>query len=175
MYRRSAGFTLLELLVVIFIVGIIATMMTLGTGIVSDDRELRRDADRLGALLAYVQDEAVLQGREFGMRFYLQRYEFVELNTGDGIWQVVSDDDLLRPRTLSGDAEFDIEVDGTRIELSLEPEETEAGESEDPVVFLLSSGDVTPFTAFIRPRFESTGISIALDSIGRIEVGNETG
>ena len=65
---RAAGFTLLELLVVVFIIGIMATMFTLSVGVAGGtDRELRRETERLQTLLALALEDASFQSRELGL------------------------------------------------------------------------------------------------------------
>lgn len=74
---RAAGFTLLELLVVVFIIGIMATMFTLAVGVAGGtDRELRREAERLQSLIALAMEDAEFKSRELGLRLYPGRYEF---------------------------------------------------------------------------------------------------
>jgi len=74
--RIPSGFSLLELLVVVFIIGILATMFTLSVGVTGADQELEREVDRLRAVLELASQEAIMQGREIGMRFYRDGYEF---------------------------------------------------------------------------------------------------
>lgn len=80
----AAGFTLLELLVVVFIIGIMATMFTISVGVAGGtDRELRRESERLESLLALALEDAVFQSHELGLRLYPQRYEFSTYERGD--------------------------------------------------------------------------------------------
>ena len=61
------GFTLIELLVVIVIVATVLSIAVLSLGIVGDDRDLKTERARLVSLIETVQDEAMMQGREFGI------------------------------------------------------------------------------------------------------------
>ena len=81
---RAGGFTLLEMLVVVFIIGIMAAMFTLSVGVAGGtDRELRREAERLETLLALALEDASFQSRELGLRLYPGRYEFSVFDRGD--------------------------------------------------------------------------------------------
>lgn len=75
--RQPAGFTLIEVLVVVFIVGVLAAIFTLSVNVAGGaDKEMRREADRLGQLVALGLEKATFETRELGLRFYPDRYEF---------------------------------------------------------------------------------------------------
>lgn len=193
--ERSRGFSLLELLVVVVIIGILATMFTLSVGITSGDRELEREADRLQALLQLASEDAVLQGRELGLRFYPDAYEFSVLDPVENRWQVVALDPLLRERKLAEDVELLVTIEGREIDLDAAREERDerraaaaeaAAESEDdeqdeeeekaeagyrPQVFLFSSGDLTPpFSIEMRRRFGDLRLTLEVAETGEIEL-----
>ncbi len=83
---RDRGFTLIELLVTIVIISIILSIAVLSLSLVGDDREVRKEAQRLMSLLEVAQDDAVLQGREFGVEFLIGSYRFVEYEPLSGKW-----------------------------------------------------------------------------------------
>ena len=64
---RKGGFSLIELLVVIAIVGIVMSIALLSLGVLGDDRDLQKEGRRMIALVQVAQDEATMQGREFGL------------------------------------------------------------------------------------------------------------
>ena len=75
---RRSGFSLIEILVVIVIIGIVSSVALLSLGLLGDDRELQTEARRLISLVEVAQDEAVMQGRELGLEFMAHSYRFVE-------------------------------------------------------------------------------------------------
>jgi general secretion pathway protein H len=150
--RRASGFTLIELLVVVVIMGIVSGMILLSFGILGDDRALQQQTRRLSSLLELATDEAVMQGRDFGLEFMQTGYRFVELDPVFNQWHEVTDDDLLRPRQLEEGMEFELRLEDRPVSLPSEARNTEVDkESEErdngylPHVLILSSGDVTPF------------------------------
>ena len=59
--RQSPGFTLIEILVVIVIVGTVLSIVVMSTGLIPDDEEIVTERTRITALLETVQDEAMMQ------------------------------------------------------------------------------------------------------------------
>lgn len=128
------GFTLLELLVVILIIGIIISFASLSVG-QHASRSLQDEAERIHSLLRLAAEESVLQGRELAMQFSTEGYLFVALEGAD--WLPVEGDRLFRER------EF---PPGLNLDLSLEGVEVDLLDSENPPrIFVLSSAEMTPF------------------------------
>ena len=72
--RPTSGFTLLELLVVLLIVGILVSLLTLSVGLVGADSAQRREAERIEALVQLAGEETMLHGIEMGLRVYRRAY-----------------------------------------------------------------------------------------------------
>lgn len=114
---RAAGFTLLEILVVILIIGIMTAVMLLSMNFSGHDTELRTESKRLLALMKYAQDQAELQTRNYGIVFSRHGYEFVVYGVRSGAWRQVFEDEVLRERTLPPGLEFQLVVDARPIVL----------------------------------------------------------
>ena len=82
---RSHGFTLIEILVVVVIVGILTGVVLLGVGGIGSDQAGRRALDRLSASLEMMCDQALLSGSARGLRFHAGGYDFWRY--ADGRWQ----------------------------------------------------------------------------------------
>lgn len=135
------GFTLLEVMVVLVLVGIIFSFAVLSFG--GDDlaESLERETRRLVTLINLAGDEAVLRGEELAMRFTDDSYTFLVLRA-DG-WQEPEGDRLLRSHTLPKGITVNIEVEGELQDLG----KTGDKDYASPQVFILSSGEMTPFAA----------------------------
>lgn len=96
---RSAGFTLVELLVVMVIIGITLGLASLNA-IPSPRQDLQQEAQRLALLLQLARDEAIVRNRQVAFEANGERYRFVVRN--DTGWEPVTRDDLLRERTFRG-------------------------------------------------------------------------
>lgn len=97
MQRMPRGFTLLELMVVLVIIGICTAGIGLGLGSLLDPgRQLRQEAERLAQRLQVARDEARIDGRPLRWQADAIGYRFSR-REGSG-WVTVEGDDLLRPQ-----------------------------------------------------------------------------
>jgi len=92
---RSCGFTLLELLVVLVIVGITLGAVSL-KAMPSERQILQNDAQRIALLLQLARDEAILRNRpiEFEAESDRYRFKYFEENS----WHLLENDEMLRER-----------------------------------------------------------------------------
>ena len=77
--RASRGFTLVEVMVVMVIVGIILGMVTLNA-IPSPRQNLQSEAQRLALLLQLARDEAIVRNRLVTFEANSERYRFLVRN-----------------------------------------------------------------------------------------------
>lgn len=163
--KRASGFSLLELLVVIVIIGILISFTTLAIRGADPDELIKEEAQRFNQLMQLALEEAILKGREYGIVFSPNSYTF--LVQRDEQWQRLSDDRLLRTRELEHDIEIELTIDQTDVVLKSQAaaigDDTDTDSENDkkpdkkiePQVFLLSSGEITPeFSA----RFTILGV-----------------
>jgi general secretion pathway protein H len=130
------GFTLIEILVVMVIVGVLALAVTISIATAGGERQLAREAERLQALLDHACHQAELSGREIGVRFGAKGYAFSLLGF-DG-WMASEQKDELRPRKWVPGMVVELFRDGRAMRLS--EDETEA-----PQIICFSSGELSPF------------------------------
>jgi general secretion pathway protein H len=93
--RPSRGFTLVEVMVVMVIIGIVLGMVTLNA-IPSQRQNLASEAQRLALLLQLARDEAIVRNRLVTFEANSERYRFLVRN--ENRWDPVTQDDLLRER-----------------------------------------------------------------------------
>ncbi len=182
--RHARGFTLIELLVVVVIIATILSVGILSIRILDDDRLLETEARRLGSLINAIQDEAAMQGRDFGLELMTGSYRFVEYDAYASQWIEVGDIDLMRLRELPEEMEFDLVLEGKRIVLAPDPAEIRQPDNEGrtlartsaayaPHIFILSSGDITPFELMLMRPSTQAEIAMEADFLGSIRIGSE--
>ena len=144
--RGAPGFSLIELLVVVAIIGLFAGVAVLSLNIVGADRELEREAFRLESLLNTLMDEAVLQTRDYGVLFTRNGYRFFVYDYQTPGWLDPVTDEFLREHRLSDPLQLTLFLEDREIELEAEYE-PDVGQQPQPQVVLLASGEITPFEA----------------------------
>jgi len=152
---RAAGFTLIELMVVMVIIGLVVSGALLSLNTTGHDSQLEQERDRLGALIDYVRERADLQTVEYGLRCQQDGYQFVMYDSRKELWVADPIDDALRARVLPAGLDFQLKVEGKAIVLP-QRNAKGAGSSSSgaglgtvrdltPQVMLFSNGDLSAF------------------------------
>lgn len=147
---RASGFTLIEMMVVLVIIGLMVAGAVLALGSLGRDRSLDDATARLEALVSYARERAELQTREFGLRVLPDGYAFMVLDVGlqGSVWRYADGDDALRHRNFPPGIEPALYVDGRKVTLSADRD----GTAPLPQIMLLSSGDLSTFELrLVRP------------------------
>ncbi len=162
MPARSRGFTLIELLVVLVIVSIISAAAVLSLGALGGSSPAKHTAEQLAALTDLAAQQAVMQGRQYGLRVSPHAYEFL-LYDGNG-WSLVQDDNLLRARQLGNGVSLSLQLEGTAVILPENNNKNGTDSSNNdgsgkqaikPQIMLLSSGEITPFQITVSASVSS--------------------
>jgi len=162
LFALQRGFTLLELMVVLVIIGVLLSFVGLSTGGDSRAEQMQREATRLIALIDMASEQAVLRSEQLAIRFGDSDYEFMLLQAGK--WAALQDDGPLRARELPKGIELRLELEENP------PPGLQAEDAEAPQVFLLSSGEMTPFMlTFSAPESEQRFV-VKATLLGRLEL-----
>jgi type II secretion system protein H len=91
---RDAGFTLIEILVVVVIMAVMTTIGILSIGLLGKDRGLDTEGERFADVVAAASEQAGLEGRDFGIWFGPDRYEVMTYANRRQRWETLADDRL---------------------------------------------------------------------------------
>jgi general secretion pathway protein H len=178
--KSAAGFTLIEVLVIVIIIGIVSAAVLLSFGVLGDDRALQQQARRFASLVDLAADESLMQGRDYGVEFTRSGYRFLEYDPLSAQWQVIIGDEIFRPRQLDEGLDLELVLEDRSISLGERFAEavTDGEEEEDekraddfaPHVLIMSSGEVTPFNLYILRPADRSELHVEMSVTGEIEI-----
>jgi general secretion pathway protein H len=190
--RSGAGFTLLEIMVVMVIIGVLATLVSLSvSGRAVDDR-MEAESRRLEQLLRLASDEAQAKGVELGLRHTVKGFEFVTPDTRSGRWRLI-EDGMFRPREVLPPFYLELRIDGRVVapvppapreskdddDAADEPErrstarqddeeERKKAEATQPQILILSTGEITAFTLDLKLKELPTFYRLEGNALGEL-------
>jgi general secretion pathway protein H len=155
---RARGFTLIEVLVVVVIIGVTAGLVVLGLG--SDERQAtEREAKRLAGALEHAAAAAQWRAETLGVSAEGAGYRFWRRGTDDR-WTALADDDVLAPRMLPA---------GVSV---LPSSYAGAPVPSDVILPLRASGRNEPYALVIASSAWS--LEVAADPLNRVRVAAAT-
>jgi general secretion pathway protein H len=147
--RAAAGFTLMEILVVIIVIGVIVSAATLSVNILGSDRESQEEMERVWAVLRQAREEMELQGLDLGMFVSSTGYEFLRFDGRENRWMPMEGDRLFAPRELPEGLRLRLWIESREIVMKRDGAVNRSDRDEDkkwpPQIMVLSSGDIMPF------------------------------
>lgn len=164
--QRQSGFTLMELLVVLVLVGVVASLATLSIGD-GAERQLRTETQRLAGVLQLARDELLITGaaeRALGLR--RDSYSFLELVVLDDAtreWRPLVDKQLGPWLLEPGIVELEYEQEGERQPLP----QTSGWE---PHIRMGNTGEMTPSLITLKVPGSRMERHIQIGLEGTIEV-----
>ena len=106
--RATKGFTLLEVMMVVLIIGIITSLAVYSLAKVGPSRHAKSEAQALMAALDYAQQQAILMHQPYGLVLKSQGYQFFKYSSSSqnagqnqGQWQPIDTKSLHKSNSLS--------------------------------------------------------------------------
>lgn len=163
--KLEQGFTLLELLVVVMIIGILATFAIVSIGNRALDDRLEVESKRLEQVLKLASEEAETKGFEIGFRFTKDQYEFL-VTDKDGLWKPYTDAGPLRPREIPAPFYLELSIEDRAVPPAEDGIDSKNKKIE-PQIMLLSSGEITAFEIAIKAENYSPYYRLQADTLGK--------
>ena len=164
--QSLTGFTLIEVMVVIVLIGLMASAVQFTFNGNDPDKVLDKESQRFSAIFNTAAEYSMLNNIELGLMVEDNTYQFLAFD-GEA-WVRTSDTPFLAPYTLPETVAIVLTLDDLPLDepplINVLHEENEASELEFsgseldeeekliPQVYILSGGDLTPFTL----RFQLT-------------------
>jgi general secretion pathway protein H len=151
--NKATGFTLLELMVVLVVVGIMLGLVTVNS-FPNKQQALQRDAQRIALLLQLAREEAIVRNKQVAFELDNDGYRFYVRHNDK--WELLADNDLFRER----------KFDKAPLIISIQPNPKEMAL---PLKIIFGREPVDkPFTLTLT--FENVSASIHADGVGHFSV-----
>ena len=153
MTARHAGFTLLELLLVMTIIGILAGTLTLAMSDAGQRQRVQAEAERVALAIELARTEALTRNEIWGVSVSPTGYAFQTYDLAADSWHVL-DEAPFQPREAEDGLLFAVRAERSR------PADQEEGgapagqareesEAEFPSIAILPGGEITPFEVVV--------------------------
>jgi len=191
--HQESGFTLLEIMLVIFLMGMMVTGVVMTMSSAGPDRQLKQEAARFIGVLELAEEEALLSSIEMGLVIEEQQYQFVYLDDNDK-WAAFTDSKFFAKKELQEDMLLTLELAGLKAQGSLLGDrklfadddglfEDNGGlfEGDDkqariePDIFIYSSGEITDFTltfTYMDADLGDSSIKVQFDEYGDLMINS---
>lgn len=164
-HHQQRAYTLIELIIVTFIIALVSGVVLLRASTVSHQRELDHFTRQLKSYLTVAQQQAILQTSILGMAFADQGYKTYKLNLGLGVWEPMSaEDGFWKLQALPDTISLSISSDDKAIPLST------LGNNLRPQIVFLPSGELTPFVLTLRQPHKKYYFQLLGNFAGAIEM-----
>lgn len=163
MMTCKTGFTLVEVLVVLFIMSIVTSVALLSINH-NENRQLEAFTNELVQRIMLAEEQALLQPAVLGLSIKAAMYEFACYQPAENgknfSWQPMQDH-LLADYAIPASMQVSIEIGGKKIALNEEVKQA-------PQIMISTNGDVTPFIIHIGKKGKSPRYVINGDAAGNI-------
>lgn len=153
---------------VLVILAIIITMATITIGNPQYKR-MTQTSNQVAGLVQIASEQAIFNAQDYGVFIWESGYSF-NLLTENG-WAPVRNDHIFRTRNLPDGLEFDLYLDGLKVNLDRDKDIEEKKENE-PQIFITSDGEISPFQLQVTDRRDWV-FKISFNQRGELEIEPE--
>lgn len=155
---KYAGFTLIEILIVILIISIVSSIAVL-TISHNQNKRMEYFANDLADLISLAEEEAMLRPAVLGLVFTKNQFQFYEYQPAakkNNLWVVLGNDPTFHPHDLPSDIKVTLKIEGQIVPPA------EDLKNVFPALIISGTTDITPFIILIgkkngEPRYQIKG------------------
>jgi len=144
-------------------------MAVVSTRVLGGDHEMDQEAKRLVAVLSQAREDAMLEGRDVGLRIDARGYDFMRYDGRVEQWNLAGDDPLLRERILPDGLEASLILESRSVRLPPRVMPTER-EPPLPQVVVMASGDLVPFEVRLERAGTQEIRAVVGSADGKLEI-----
>ena len=175
---QQRGFSLLELLVALFVIVLVTSLVSLSVGTGGQDILLESKVRNLADVAEYALDEAQMAGRSYGL--VLERglvegeavysYRWLQWTPADGWQEPSGGKEVFAPQDMPAQVELLLELEDVP-SVDLSPGAGAEAASADPQVVFYASGETTAGAIDVRQRDSGELLwRVEWDLLGRFQV-----
>lgn len=164
---RVSGFTLMELLVVVVVLGILLGSAVISLNLSDDQRGMQAYGQRMAQRIELARDRAIQNNQEWGLRVSREKYQFVVFDELQRQW-IPQPQAPFKPDEPPQPVVYDLRVQdkgGTELNSGLFAQSQdndqkvldETGTQELPDVVFFSSGEASQFSLKVVPQNPAEG------------------
>jgi general secretion pathway protein H len=165
---RSKGFTLVEILIVMFIITVVVSLTVLSVTSTGRDGQLDEESRRIEGLVGLLHERALLEGRDFGLRIEPTAYEFVVYDTRRNLWMMLDQEREFRHRELPKGVSFQLQLDSQTVVIKPIDRNLSSGPPPNPQIAIAASGEGTPFRLILQRDATQAKAAVDGDSLGKV-------
>jgi general secretion pathway protein H len=154
---RNAGYTLIEILVVLFILGIVTSVALLSIN-QNDNKQMESFANEVTQLMTLAEEQAMLEPKVLGLSMGEHTFQFASLQSGKNgkknSWLPMQDV-ILGKHTIPRNMQMGVALGNGSLK-------TDQHDSFAPQIIISMNGGITPFAIYVgkkgqKPRYVITG------------------
>lgn len=177
--RRSLGFTLLEVLVVVTLLALLASMVVPMMGRNTDTEDLDFQAKHLKDVIQQLAENSMFRGELMALRLDENRYQPQRYNVDEQVFEPIAGNELFAEFELPANyllewtlAEQDDPGQSSlnQVAANLVATENNVDKDDLPQLYFFPSGEATPVTLILRDAEKSDELKLELDAVGRVEI-----
>ena len=160
---RSKGFTLIEVMVVVALIAIIMGSVVLSVGDGGQLDKIEIETKRMSALIKLLSEEAILKNKQYAVVVAETEYDFQELDKNEK-WQPLAEDPVFHKRKMINNSKIEMVLEDFNVDFDAQKDK------EEVKIFLLSSGEMSPFEIKIHDIESEVYFMITGSILGALKI-----